>query len=92
MALPISGVDGLGEGTEFVKGVRFADAGNLILDAGWKSAIQLLVDGSIASLDIGSEVVEVNKVLHDVLVIMHLEIFKVGLGLTFRIVGSKVVF
>ena len=36
--------------------------------------------------------VEVNKVLHNVLVIVHLEIFEVSLGLTFRIMGSKVVF
>ena len=32
-AFPISGVNGLGEGMEFVEGVGFADTGNLILDA-----------------------------------------------------------
>ena len=51
--LPISGVDGLGKGTEFVEGVRFADAGNLILDAGWKSTIHLSAEGGIAPLDTG---------------------------------------
>ena len=45
MALPISGVDGLGKGMEFVEGVRFADAGDLILDAGRKSTIHLLEIG-----------------------------------------------
>ena len=34
MALPKSGVDGLGKGMEFVEGVGFADAGNLVLDVG----------------------------------------------------------
>ena len=29
MVLPISGVDGLGKGTEFIEGVGFANAGNL---------------------------------------------------------------
>ena len=53
MVLPISGVDGLGEGTEFVEGVRFADVGNLVLDAGWKSAIHLLAEGGVAPLDMG---------------------------------------
>ena len=52
-ALPISGVDGLGEGTEFVEGVGFADVGDLVLDVGWKSTIHLLVEGSIAPLDTG---------------------------------------
>ena len=84
MALPILGVNRQGEGTELMEGVRFGDMGNLVLDTGWKSAIQLLVEGG--------KVVEVNEVLHDVLVIMHLEVFKVGLGLTLRIVGSEVIF
>ena len=52
-ALPISG-DGLGEGMEFMEGVRFANAGDLVLDAGWKSAIHLLAEGSVAPLDMGS--------------------------------------
>ena len=51
--LPISG-DGLGEGTEFVEGVRFANAGDLVLDAGWKSVIHLSAEGSVAPLDMGS--------------------------------------
>ena len=92
MALQISGVDGLGEGMEFVEGVGFADTGDFILDAGQKSTTQLSVEGSFAPLDMSGEVVEVNKVLYDVLVITHFEIFKVGLGLTFRIVGSEVIF
>ena len=56
-----------------MEGVRFANMGNLTLDARWKSTIHLLV-------------------LHNAVVIVHLEIFKVSLGLTFRIVGSEVIF
>ena len=59
MALPISGVNGLGKGMEFVEGVRFANAGNLVLDAGWKSTIHLFMEGGIAPLDMGSKAVEV---------------------------------
>ena len=51
--LPISGVDGLGEGMEFMEGVGFADMGDLVLDAGWKSVIHLSVEGGIAPLDVG---------------------------------------
>ena len=54
MVLPISGVNGLGKGTEFVEGVGFADTGDLVLDAGQKSAIHLSVEGGIAPLDTGS--------------------------------------
>ena len=52
-ALPISGVNGLGEGMEFMEGVRFANVGDLILDAGWKSAIHLSAEGSVTPLDMG---------------------------------------
>ena len=51
--LPISGVDGLGKGMEFVEGVGFADAGDLVLDVGWKSVIHLSVEGGVAPLDTG---------------------------------------
>ena len=54
VALPISGVDRLGEGTEFVEGVGFANMGNLVLDVGRKSAIHLLAEGGVAPLDTGS--------------------------------------
>ena len=53
VALPISGVDGLGEGMGFVEGVRFAYMGNLVLDAGQKSAIHLSAEGGVAPLDTG---------------------------------------
>ena len=53
MALPILGVDGLGKGMEFVEGVGFVNAGDLVLDAGRKSMIHLLVEGGIAPLDTG---------------------------------------
>ena len=51
--LPITGVNGLGEGMEFVKGVGFADMGDLVLDAGRKSTIHLLAEGGMAPLDTG---------------------------------------
>ena len=92
MALPILGFDRLGEGMEFMEGVGIADMGNFILDVGWKFVIQLLAEGSITPLDMGSGAVDIDEVLHDVLVIMHAENFKVGLGFTFRVMGSKIIF
>ena len=69
-----------------MEGVRFADVGDLVLDVGQKSTIQLLVEGGITPLDMGG------KVLHDVLVIAHLGIFEVSLSLAFEIMGSEVIF
>ena len=53
MVLPISRIDRLGEGVEFVEGVGFANVGDLILDAGWKSTIHLLAEGGVAPLYMG---------------------------------------
>ena len=59
-ALPISGADRLGKGTEFMEGVGFADTGDLVLDAGQKSVIHLSVEGSVTPLDMGTKAVEVD--------------------------------
>ena len=39
MVLPIMRINRLGEGTEFMEGVRFADVSDFVLDSGWKSTI-----------------------------------------------------
>ena len=77
---------------EFVEGVGFSDVGNLVLDVGQKSAVQLSAEGSVTPLDMGSEVIEVNQVLHDALVVAHAEIFEVSLSFAFRVMWPKVVF
>ena len=41
VAFPITRIDGLGEGVEFREGVRFTDAGDLVLDSGWEPMVQL---------------------------------------------------
>ena len=83
-------VNGLGKGAEVGEGVGFADAGNLILDSGWESAVQLSVEGGFAPLDMSTKAIEVDKVLHYALVFAHVQIFKVGLSFAFGIMWSEV--
>ena len=45
---------------EFMESVGFANMGDLVLDAGWKSVVHLLVEGGITPLDTGSKAVEVD--------------------------------
>ena len=90
VAFPVMRVNGMGEGMEVSECVGFANAGNLILDTVQKSVVQLLVEGSFAPLDMSGEVVEVDEVLHDVLVFVHVEIFEVTLCFTFRVMWSEV--
>ena len=51
--LPVRYTISYSEGMEFMEGVGFADMGDLVLDAGWKSVIHLSVEGSIIPLDTG---------------------------------------
>jgi hypothetical protein len=45
------GVDVLGEFVEFDEGIRLSDAGNLILDSGWESDVELSSESGLAPLD-----------------------------------------
>ena len=63
-------VNGLGKGTEIRESVRLANMGNFILDSGQESMVQLLVKGSSTPLDTSSEVVEVDKVLVIILIMI----------------------
>ena len=64
--------------------------GNPVLDLGQESTIQLLTEGSFLPLDVSSKAIEVDEVLHYVLVLMHAEIFKVSLRFAFGVMWSKV--
>ena len=64
--------------------------GDLVLDSGQESTVQLLVEGSFTPLDVSGKAVEVDEVLHDALVFMHVEIFEVSLCFTFEVIQTEV--
>ena len=70
--------------------VGFSNTGDLILDLGWKTMVELLAEGSVTPLDAYCKAVEVDKVLHNALTIMHTKVLKFGFG--FGIVQTEVVF
>ena len=51
---PVIGINVLEKGAECNEGVGFADIGNLILDLGQKSGVELLMECGISPLDTGS--------------------------------------
>ena len=70
---------------EPVEVVLFADPCNFVLDAAGKSIVELMVEGSIAPIDFGGELLKADNVFSNFLVITHFEpfklIFSVGLKL-----------
>ena len=87
---PITSINGLDKGLEIGEVVRFAYTGNLILDSGRNSVVDLSSECSVTPLDSSCKVVESNKVFGDTLVVTHLEILNFFFGLPFRVMGSKV--
>ena len=55
-----------------------------------ESTIQLSAEGGFTPLDMSSEAVEVDNILHNTLVFTHAEIFEVGLCFAFGVVWSEV--
>jgi hypothetical protein len=45
------GIDALGEFAEFDEGIRLSDAGDLVLDSGWESDVELSSEGGLAPLN-----------------------------------------
>ena len=58
MTFSIAGIDGLDEGTESVEVVWFTDSCDVVLDAARKSVGELAVEGSIAPIDFGGELLK----------------------------------
>ena len=87
---PIMSINGLDERPEVREVVRFAYTGDLILDSGRKSVVELSLECSVAPLDSSCKAVEFNKVFGNTLIVMHPEVFNFCFGLPFRVVGSEV--
>jgi hypothetical protein len=54
VTFPVMSVDALREFAEFDEGIRFSDAGDLILDLGWESDVKLSSESGLAPLDFWS--------------------------------------
>ena len=73
MTFPIASVDGWDKGTKSVEVVQFSNSCDFVLDATGKSIVELAVEGSIAPIDFGGELLKADNVFSNFLVIMHFE-------------------
>ena len=90
VTFPIAGIDGLDEGAESVEVVQFANSCDFILDAAGTSVVELVVEGSIASIDFGGKLLKADNVFSNFLVITHFEPFKLIFSIGFDVEGTKV--
>ena len=69
VAFPIMSINGLDKGLEIGEVVGFAYVGDLVLDSGRKSVVELSSECGITPLDSSCKMVEFNKVFGDTLVV-----------------------
>jgi len=68
----------------------FANLSNLILQTIQKSRVEQAVEHAISIiLDLGGEAVEVNNIPHNMVCILHPEVFKLVLGISDGVVRSE---
>ena len=73
-----------------VEVVRFADSGDFILDAAGQSVVELVVEGSVAPVDFGGELLKADNVFSNFLVITHFEPFKLIFSINFDVERTEV--
>ena len=78
------------KGAESVEVVRFADSCDFIFGVAGKSVVELAVEGSVAPIDFGGELLKADNVFSNFLVIMHFEPFKLIFSISFNVKRAKV--
>ena len=69
---------------------RFAYAAELIFYLVWKAIIKIVLEGAISiTLDLGCKTIGVTNVSHDAVVVLHLEVVKLVLGISNRIMRAE---
>src|SRR5882757_8843690 len=89
--LPVTSVDGLGEGFELVERVWFAYMANLVLDTSRESGVELTVESTVTiTSDLGGETLELYDILVNVVSIPHNKLFELRLSVPLQVMRTKV--
>ena len=83
-------VDGLNELPETSKGGQLIMMDHIILDPFRKTIICLLKECSFTPMDTCCELGELDKIFSSLVVLLHMESFKLRFGFSYWIVGTKV--
>ena len=74
------------------EGVGFTNATDFVFDMGRESFVELTSESSFTPFSSGGKSVELNNVFSNSLVVLHLEVFYAGFGISYWVVGSEVLF
>ena len=84
------GINRLDKGVELVEVVWFADSCSFIFNVARKSVVELVVEGRVAPIDFGGDLLEADNVFSNFLVITHFEPFKLIFSISFDVKGTEV--
>ena len=88
--LPVASIDLLHKGMKPIQQPRFAYAAELIFYPVREAIIKIVPEGAISiTLDLGHKAIEVNNVSCDTMAVLHLEVVKLVLSISDRIVRTE---
>ena len=91
LALPIVHIDSLGELVKLSEGWWLPDMGDLILDAIREAIVEVVLNSTFSvSLDLQSNPIELYDILCNSLTVLHGEVIKLMLGISYGVMWPKV--
>src|SRR5205807_2048324 len=89
-ALPVVRIYFLGQVAQVVEVPWFANTADFVFDAVGQTRVEVVMKGTISvALDLRCDAVEFNHVLINMVVVLHLEVVKLILSVSDRVVGAK---
>jgi hypothetical protein len=70
---PVSGINGLRECSHFNESLGLPDSGDIVLDSGWESFVELMAESRGTPFQLRSKSVELNNILGYTLRIAHMK-------------------
>ena len=86
------GINGLNEFPKVSEGGQFLMMDHVVFDPFCETIICLLKECSFAPLDMCCKLGKLEKVFSSLMVLLHLESFKLGFGFSYGVIGTEVQF
>ena len=88
--LPVASIDLLHKGMKPIQQPRFAYMAELVFYLVWEAIIEIVLEGTISiAPDLGHKVIEVHNVSCNMMAVLHLEVVKLVLCISDRIVRTE---
>jgi hypothetical protein len=90
LSFPEAVINRLCEVLEARQGRRFVVMSHVVFDPGWKPIVEVPTKFRVTPLNVGNQPVKIRQVRNNRLIVAHMEVLKLGFGLSYGIEWSKI--